>query len=211
MPLRAAAICGLVAPLTFVAGVVLGDLAQPSAFSPANDDISDLGAVTASYPWLYNQLAANLTGLLVVAFALGLWQALRPGLLSRLGVLGLVVVGAGMFLDGLFRLDCQGIDAACDNASWHSSAHKVESGITATALLLTPPVLALAFRRMPDWRAAWLPTLLATPALILASAAFSSLGSGAASRAGSFTWFVWLALVALHLLRVARDRAVRRP
>ena len=50
MPLRAAAICGLAAPLTFVAGVLLGDLAQPPAFSPANDDISDLGAVTASYP-----------------------------------------------------------------------------------------------------------------------------------------------------------------
>ncbi len=190
---------------------MLGDLAQPQAFSPTNDDISDLGAVTASYPWLYNQLAANLTGLLVIAFSLGLWQALRPGLLSRLGVLGLVVVGAGMFLDGLFRLDCQGIDAACDNTSWHSSAHKVESGVTAAALLLTPPVLAFAFRRMPDWRAAWLPTLLATPALILASAAFGSLGPGAASRAGGLAWFVWLAFVALHLLRVARARAVRRP
>ena len=211
MPPRAAAICGLAAPLTFVVGVLVGDLAQPQAFSPTNDDISDLGAVTASYPWLYNQLAANLTGLLVIAFSLGLWQALRPGLLSRLGVLGLVVVGAGMFLDGLFRLDCQGIDAGCDNTSWHSSAHKVESGVTAAALLLTPPVLAFAFRRMPDWRAAWLPTLLATPALILASAAFGSLGPGAASRAGGLAWFVWLAFVALHLLRVARARAVRRP
>jgi hypothetical membrane protein len=211
VPLRLSALSGLLAPLTFVAGVLLGDLAQPSAFSPANDDISDLGAVTASAPWLYNQLAANLTGVLVVAFALGLWQALRPGLLSRLGVLGLVVVGVGMFVDGLVRLDCQGIDSACDNTSWHSSAHKVESGITATALLLTPPVLAFAFRRLPQWRAAWLPTLLATPALIATSAAFSTLGPGAASRAGSVAWFMWLAFIALRLLRFARTGGIRRP
>ena len=178
---------------------------QPSAFSPVNDDISDLGAVTASSAWLYNQVAANLTGILVVVFALGLWAALGSGLLSRAGVLGLVVVGTGMFLDGMFRLDCQGIDAGCDNTSWHSSAHKLESGVTAAALLLTPLVLAFAFRRLPAWRRLWLPTLLATPALIATSAIFSAFGPGVASRAGSVVWFLWLALVAFRLLRLAED------
>ncbi len=170
-----------------------------------NDDISDLGALTATSPWLYNQVATNLTGILVIGFALGMWAALGRGILARIGVLGLIVVGAGMFFDGLFRLDCQGIDAACDNTSWHSSAHKIESGITATALLLTPLVLAFAFRRLPAWRRLWLPTLLATPALIATSAAFSGYGPGAASRVGSTVWFLWLALVALHLLRAPVD------
>ena len=201
MSLRAAAICGLAAPVTFVAGMVLGDVVQPAAFSPVNDDISDLGALTATSPWLYNQVAANLTGILVIGFALGLWVALGRGVLARVGVLGLIVVGSGMFLDGLFRLDCQGIDAACDNTSWHSSAHKAESGVTAAALLLTPLVLAFAFRRLPAWRRLWLPTLLATPALIATGAAFSAYGPGVASRAGSTVWFLWLALVAFHLLR----------
>jgi hypothetical protein len=59
---------------TFIVGVLLGDLAQPGAFSPADDDISDLGAQTADQAWLYNQIAANLNGLLIVAFALGLWR-----------------------------------------------------------------------------------------------------------------------------------------
>ena len=53
MPLRAAAICGLLAPVTFIVGVLLSDLAQPEAFSPADDDISDLGAQTADHAWLY--------------------------------------------------------------------------------------------------------------------------------------------------------------
>ena len=203
MPPRLAAILGLAAPVTFVAGIVLGDLAQPDAFSPANDDISDLGALTASSPWLYNQVAANLTGLLVLGLALGLWGALGNGLLSRLGALGLAGVGIGMFLDGLFRLDCQGIDARCDNTSWHSSVHRVESGVTAAALLLTPLVLAFAFRRLPEWRAIWLPTLLATPVVIVLSIPFSALGDGASGRAGSIIWFLWVAFVAFHLLELS--------
>ena len=200
---RAAAICGLAAPVTFVVGVVLADVVQPAAFSPVNDDISDLGAVTATGPWLYNQVASNVTGILVLGFALGLWSALGSGWIARVGVFGLAVVGTGVFLDGLFRLDCQGIDAACDNTSWHSSAHKIESGFTAAALLLTPFVLAFAFRRLPAWRRLWLPTLLATPALIAASAAFSAYGPGVASRVGSSVWFLWIALTAFHLLRLS--------
>ena len=136
-----------------------------------------------------------------------MWVALGRGFLARLGVLGLIVVGAGMFFDGLFRLDCQGIDAGCDNTSWHSSAHKIESGITATALLLTPLVLAFAFRRLPAWRRLWLPTLLATPALIATSAAFSAYGPGVASRVRKHRLVPLARFVAFHLLRASDDTA----
>ena len=37
MPLRAAAICGLLAPVTFVAGLLFGDLAQPDAVTGFTD------------------------------------------------------------------------------------------------------------------------------------------------------------------------------
>jgi hypothetical membrane protein len=76
VPLRVAAICGLLAPVTFVVGLVLGDLAQPDAFSPANDDVSDIGAQTAESAWLYNQVAANLNGLPE-------WRAMRSRRCSR--------------------------------------------------------------------------------------------------------------------------------
>ena len=116
MPLRAAGVCALVAFFTSAIGWAAGDLAQPAAYSPANDDISDLGALTASSPWLYNQVGANLTGLLVMAAALGLWRALSPDALGRIGAGVLFFAGLGPFLDGLFRLDCQGIDVGCVNA-----------------------------------------------------------------------------------------------
>ena len=208
MPLRAAAICGLLAPVTFIVGLVLGDLAQADKFSPANDNISDIGAQTADQAWLYNQIAANLNGLLIVAFALGLWRALGPGRLARLGVVGLAILGVTRFLEGFLRLDCGGMDDVCENTSWQSEAHGIESGIASALFFLVPPVLAFAFRRLPEWRDLWLPTLLAVPVVVGASVLFSVFGDGAAVRAASITWFVWLGLVAWRLLRLANATTV---
>ena len=86
MPARLAGACGLLAFVTAMVGWVAGGFAQPAAYSVARDDISDLGAVTAASPWLYNQLGANLTGLLVLVCALGLWRSVGPSLLGRISV-----------------------------------------------------------------------------------------------------------------------------
>ena len=201
MPARAAGVCGLLAFVAVNIGWIAGGLAQPDAYSTADDDISDLGALTANSAWLYNQIGANLTGLLVVVLGLGLWRALSPDLLGRLGALAVVVAGAGAFFDGIFRLDCRGIDADCTNHSWHSDAHKVESGITGAATLLAPLILAFAFRRIPRWRDSWLPSLLAIPAVIVANVAFGTLGEGAATRAGTVVAFLWIAFVSVRLLQ----------
>jgi hypothetical protein len=205
---RVAGACGMLAFVTFNVGWILGGFAQPASYSVAHDDISDLGAVTASSAWLYNQLAANLTGLLVIVLALGVWRALSPELLGRLGSAALIVAGLGSFFDGLFRLDCRGIDAACTNDSWHSHAHKIESGITGAATLIAPLLLAFAFRRNPSWRDAWIPTLVTIPAVILANVVFSAIGDGAATRAGTVVVFLWIAFVGLLLLRKSSEPAV---
>lgn len=209
MPLRAAGVCALASFFTSAIGWIAGDLAQPAAFSPANDDISDLGALTASSPWLYNQVGANLTGLLVMAAALGLWSALSPGVLGRIGAGALFLAGLGSFLDGLFRLDCRGIDAGCVNESWHAGGHKWESRFTAAAIFLAPLLLAFAFRRLPDWRRAWLPSLATLPAIIVANVVFSALGDGAATRAGTVVWFLWVAYLGVLLIQRAERSRVR--
>jgi hypothetical protein len=201
VPPRLAAVCGLVAPLTSTVGWAIGGLAQRDAFSSTDDDISDLGALTASQPWIYNQIGANLTGLLVIAFALGLWRVLSPDVLGRIGAGALMVAGLGAFLDGLFRLDCQGIDVACENESWHADAHKIEGRFTTAGIVAAPIILAFAFRRLPAWRDTWIPTLAAIPASIVAGVLFSGLGDGAGVRASTLVWFLWLAFVAFQLLR----------
>jgi hypothetical protein len=203
---RVGGIAALVAFAAFTIGSIAGGLAQPDAYSFANDDISDLGAVTASSAWLYNQVTANLSGLLIVLVGVGLWRALSPDVVGRVGAAALVATGLSYFFDGIFRLDCRGIDAGCKNVSWHAHAHKIESDVSAALLLGTPFVLALAFRRNARWRRAWLPTLLATPAALLVGIPFSAVGSAAAQRATTWTWFVWLAFVGLRLLQDhARD------
>ena len=184
---------GIAAFAAFNIGWIAGDIAQPGTFSPANDDISDLGAVTATAPWLYNQIAANLSGLLVVALGVALWQALAPRRrwFHVLGTAAVVTTGIGTFLDGLFRLDCQGIDAGCVNDSWHAHAHKIESGVTAASLLLALLLLPFVLRRIPGAR--WKPLFAAIPLLLAANVVFSAVGDGAATRAGSFVAFAALA------------------
>jgi hypothetical protein len=200
---RVGGICALLAVLAFTIGSVAGGFAQPSAYSWAKNDLSDLGAVTANSAWLYNQVAANLTAVLIAVVGLALWRALSPDIVGRIGAAGLVATGVSYFFDGIFRLDCRGIDAGCRNVSWHAHAHKTESVISAVLLLGTPFILALAFRRNAEWRGAWLPTLLVTPVALVVGIPFSALGSAAAQRATTWTWFVWLAYLGLRLLRLA--------
>jgi hypothetical protein len=213
MPARIAGACGILTLVTGTLGWVAGGFAQPAAYSFARDDISDLGAVTAASPWLYNQVGMNLTGLLLVLCALGLWRALSPSVLGRLGAGALALAGIGSFLDGLLRLDCRGIDAACTNHSWHAHAHKLESGFTAGFTLAAPVLLGLAFRRIPSWRGAWLPTILTVPAIIVANIVFSAVGDGAATRAGTVVFFLWVAFLGVWLLRepVATPTAAAPP
>jgi hypothetical membrane protein len=201
MPARIAGICGLLAFVTVNIGWIAGEFAQPTAYSVANDDISDLGADTAGSSWIYNRIGANLTGLLVVALALGLWRSLSPSVLGRLGAGTLLVAGTGALLDGFFHLDCRGIDTRCSNDSWHSHAHKLESGITGAATIAAPLILAFAFRRIPAWRDSWLPSLLTAPAIVLANVAFSAVGNGAATRAGTVVVFLWIAFISVRLLQ----------
>lgn len=201
MPTRIAAACGLLAPLTYCTALFVGHLAQPDAFSSADDAISDLGAETASSAWIYNQLGVNLTGLLIMVVGLGLWHALSPDLLGRLGAVAVALAGLTLFLQGFFRLDCQGIDDGCENTSWHADAHSLATGVSAVFIFASPIVLAFAFRRLPSWRDAWLPTLAVVPASIATSVLFSLLGSGAANRAGAITWLLWLGYIGLQLLR----------
>jgi hypothetical protein len=204
---RFAGVCGLLAFVKFNVGWIAADLAQPRAFRPTRNDISDLGALTANSPWLYNQLAANCSGLLVIALGIGLWRALSPNLVGRVGPAALIATGVGTFLDGIFRLDCQPIDAGCSNDSWHSHAHKIESTFTLGATFLALLILALAFRRILDWRDTWLPMLATLPDVFVANVLFSSLGNGAATRAGTVVIFLAFGFLGFRLLQEGGRRS----
>jgi hypothetical membrane protein len=209
VPLRAAGVCGLLALVTVSVGWIGGALAQPDAYSSADDDLSDLGALTANKAWIYNQIGDNLTGILIILLGLGLWRALSPDVLRRIGAGAVMLIGLVFFVEGFFRLDCRGIDSGCANESWHSSAHKMNNRFAVAATIAAPLILAFALRRIPEWRGAWLPSLLAVPAALVCGLLFSVLGNGASVRATSLTLFAWLAFLAVRLMRTANARQVQ--
>lgn len=206
--LRLAAVCGLLAPLTYTSALLFGGLAQRRGFSSADESTSDLGAATASSPWIYNRIGTNLTGLLIFLFAVGLWRALSPSSVGRAGAGILALLGVTLFLEGFFALDCQGIDEGCENTSWQAEGHRWVSRVTGASLLIAPIVLAIAFRRLPRWRDTWIPTAAAVPFFFAASVVFSLLGDGASVRAGAVAWFLWLAFIAFRLLRKSEEGVV---
>ena len=201
MPTRIAAFCGLLAPVTYIVALFVSGVTQREGYSNADESTSSLGADTASNPWIYNRFVTNLTGILIVVFALGLWRALLPSLLGRIGAGLLVLMGLNLFLEGFFTLDCQGIDVGCENTSWQSEGHRWVSRISAACLLIAPIVLLFAFRRIPRWRDTWLPTFALLLLSFAASVVFSAFGDGASARAGAVAWFLWLGFVAAQLLR----------
>jgi Protein of unknown function (DUF998) len=210
VPLRVSAICGLLAPITLIAGWLLGGLAEPDAYSVVDYDISDLGALTADTPWLYNQLGANLTGLLLLALALGLWKTVGTSLAGRIGVAAFGVFAVGTFLDGLFRLDCREIDSGCDRfASWHGTAHAVETAFTVLGVFVAVFALARAFKKSPRWHDLWVPTVAAGLAALASLALLSLAGDGLAVRVGTTILFAWVALVSYRLLRIAQELTAR--
>jgi Protein of unknown function (DUF998) len=208
VPRRAAGVCGLLILVAVSVDYIGGALAQPDAYSSADDATSDLGALTANKAWIHNQIGENLTGILIILLGLGLWRALSPDVLGRIGAGAVMLTGLGGFLEGFFRLDCRGIDPGCTNDSWHSSAHKMTNRFLFVAIA-APLILAFAFRRIPEWRGAWLPSLLAVPAAIVCSMLFSVLGDGASQRAANLTLFAWLAFLAVWLMRTANARQVQ--
>jgi hypothetical protein len=206
--LRLCALCGLLSPLVFVIGWAAGGLAQPAAYSLVDDSVSDLGALTADQAWIYNQIGANLTGLLVAALAFGLWKVRIPGRSGRIGVIALAVMGIGQFFDGWLRLDCRAIDVGCSGggAGWQVVAHEIESLFTILGLLVSVFALARAFKEAGRWRDLRTPSLVAGFATIAIFTGLLFVGGGLAVRVALAVWFAWVAVVSFRLLRIARDR-----
>ena len=206
MLLKLSAACGLHAPSAFTVGWVLGSFAQPARFDVVEDDISDLGALTASRPWLYNQIGGNLTGVLVLVLALGLWRVLGSGRWARVGVVALAVSGVGQFFDGVFRLDCRKIDPTCTDrlASWHGTAHGIETVVTFVGLFVAMFALGKGFRRLESWADLASISLIAGAAALLTLLVLLPISGGIAVLAASMAFFAWVALVAYRLLVIAR-------
>ena len=192
---------------TLIVGWVAGAVAQPDEYSLVHHTVSDAGAETANSAWLANQVGDNLTGVLLVVFAIGLGRSVGRHASARIGSILLAIVGVGLSLAGAFRIDCRAIDAGCDKPwdSSHGTAHGIAAGIATLAFVLAPFVLARALKLTPLWRRLWVPTLafgFGTIAALLVGGAF---GQGLSDLLSAAVWLAWIAVLAFRMVLLARD------
>lgn len=155
--------------------------------------------------WIH-RLVLALTGLMVIAAAVGLWRVLRGGAGARAVPILVGGYGAGMVAAGIFTADpADGFPIGTPagrptGVSWHAMVHLVAGGLGFASLIAACLVTAALHRRQGARGKAWIDTAVG----ILFGLAFLGIATGSTSplivlgfTAGiviSFGWLTWLAL-----------------
>jgi hypothetical protein len=148
-------------------------------------------------------------GLMMVAFALGLGRALRPGRAATWGPRLIALYGASLVAAGAFRADPAlgfppGTPDAAAEVSWHGMLHFVAGAVGFTGLIVACFVVARRFAA--ERRRRWAAFSRLTGALFLAGFVAVAAGGGAPAANLAFTAAVvlawcWVSAVAAHLYR----------
>jgi len=211
---RAGAFAGIGGAVLITFGWIVGGLVQGAGYSWSQQEISDLGALTAQHPWVWN-LADSASGLLILIFAFGLLAVVRSSRAGRIGAGLIAVVGLGSVIDGVLREDCAlSTSEACQRLqddpglSWHHQVHDIESVIVVAALLAAPFVLAKAFRQFDAFRGLRGYSLATGVAAVAATVAYLPLygdpGGGIAQRVLILISMAWIAVISISMLRWSR-------
>jgi hypothetical protein len=209
------AVAGVV---VFNLGWLLAGAVQGGGYSVASHDISDLGALTARFPWVM-LTAQGVAGTLTILFAL---FALRPALAvpGRRQAVGAWLLAASLMgLDNLsdvfFRLDCRAADQGCTAAaaasSWHGRVHLAAGLLSGIATIALPFALAARMRHADGWRDLARPTILAGSLLVAVLAAYVAFegktGGGYLQRAAIVIFSAGVVTLALRV-RVLAPSAI---
>lgn len=215
--IRLCALCGIAGQIILILGWAAGQIAQPRAYDDSSQQISDLGALTAAHPWIWNA-ADSVSGALTAIFALGLFALLRGERAGAVGAALIGVIGVGGVLDGLLREDCPlSTSHACrvlrdgPGLSWHHQAHVVESVIVGLSSGAVPFVLAFAFARLPAWRpllGVTLATGVASGAMLIAYLVlYGGAGAGIAERGSVTVLAAWTAALTVRAFGLGGGRS----
>lgn len=218
---RVGAFAGIGGALLITVGWIIGGLLQGSGYSWSQQEISDLGALTAKSAWVWN-LADSLSGLLLLIFAFGLFAVVRSSRAGRIGAGLVAVVGAGSVIDGLLREDCPlSTSEACQRLqdgpglSWHHQAHDIESVIVFLAMIAAPFVLGTAFHSIDGLRQLRRGSIATGTLMVVAAVAYAFLygnpGGGIAQRLLVVVFMAWIAALSVTMLRLTHRRTGTEP
>jgi hypothetical membrane protein len=195
---------GALGPLLFIAVFLVEGATRPD-YSPWHHFVSSLSL--GERGWV--QIASFVVcGVLVLGFAFGLRRVLHPGRGSTwgpilLGVFGLCLVGAGLFVTDPLLGYPSGAPAT---KSVHGALHVLLSLVAFASLTAACFVLARRFADDPAWRG-WALYSVATGILVVlffvaadvAASPDPSAPAGLLQRISIITGWGWIALLALRL------------
>jgi hypothetical protein len=216
LTIRRLCIASLVGQLAWVAIVTAAGLLEPG-YSEVRDAVSELGAGTASHPWIFNAAVA-IWGLSFLAAAIALLRDEHPdGVRGRLGPALIALTGVAQILAGFpFPADCRTtIDAGCEarelagDVSWQHVAHGWAYFLGSIAILLSVFAMAWRFRGDRRWGRA---DLLSASAGVLGIVVFGALffltddrmggHYGVVQRLSLAAGGIWVAALAIGLLAI---------
>ena len=190
------ALVGIVGPIVVIVGDLAASLSVPG-YSPIRDSVSSF-ALT-SLGWLQS-ICFLAMGLLLQIFAAGLFFNIRRARGFHAGIVLLALCGFVLMLIATFHMD-------------HPGAPQIDGTIHTIAsyglgLLFPIAILSLApsFRRTPNWRPAFIYTLVAgvLAFCLIIGALFGDQRGwfGLYERIIILNALVWIEVVAVHFLRV---------
>ena len=198
-------ICGVIAPILFTVLLTLAALLRPG-YSHVSQFISELGAVGTQNA-IVQQTSLIVTGLLIIAFAVGLNRSIRDGRAAKLGSAFVVVFGAGMFGGGVFSCDP---GCPTTGGSFTNTMHGVVAFSGLIAFILACLILWRALKKDSRWRGYQSFSLVIGIIFLGLSLIFTPLLGSGSEWAGAVQRLLigivmlWIEIMALRLLRLAR-------
>jgi len=178
-----------------------------SLMRPGYDQLSQYGSELGAGP---NSIVMNtnfvVTGLLIVAFATGLFKSIPRGLGTQLGSILLLVFGAGELAGGLFPCD-PGCPIAAQ--SFSQLAHNMDAIIAFVALALAPFLFSLGLDRDDRWQGYRSFSVVTGLLAIGLFSIFSAASLGYLGYIGLFqrlflaVTFLWIEVVATRLFQIS--------
>ncbi len=200
------ALSGIIAPLLMLSLWTIASLMRPG-YDQLTQYGSELGTGDNSIIMNANFL---ITGLLIMSFSLGLLTNIRTAFWSRAGSIFVGLFGIGEIATAAFPCD-----PGCPLTNPQSLYQQVHNGIAAvafTAIAVAPLLVSVRLKRDKSWRsyqAYSLGTGLAALGLFIAfsiAALYTLLYVGLLQRLFLAIPFLWIELMAIHLLAVSKRR-----
>lgn len=190
-------VCGLLAPVLFVAAIGLFGAMQPD-YSHFTRAVSELGARGAPHALAWNVIGFVGVGAMVVVFAWGLFRS--TGSWSALGWVGLS--GIGFAASGVFPADMNDLSAPL------SRLHIVASRLSFGAFLTGCFMLSWRLYRRPGWKPAAVASgIIGVVAFVTMPLREVGVPPGLAQRITFACYFLWIGVLAVTLLRSGPGRS----